>query len=102
MKKAVISSGLRSGMPVIMPTLQVYEEDDNGNESIPCNIPELSLEVFAQPQISRLLNNEDNIITINDDFIAINGTTTDISAKTLKAYNDKLASEKHDIFELKL
>ena len=99
-KKAIISSELRSGMPVIMPTLQVYEEDENGNKSIPCNIPELSLEVFGQPQISRLLNTEDNIITIDGDFIAINGTTTDISAKTLKVYNAKIASEKHDTFEL--
>ena len=100
-KKAIISTKIFSNN-VVAPLLNVYEEDDNGTRYVPLVIPELPLEIFGQPQISRLLNTEDNIITIDGDFIAINGTTTDISAKTLKLYNDKLASEKHDVFELKL
>ncbi len=100
-KKAIISTKTFSNN-VVAPLLNVYEEDENGTRYVPLVIPELPLEIFGQPQISRLLNTEDNIIIIDDDFIAINGTTTDISAKTLKLYNDKLASEKHDVFELKL
>ena len=103
MRRAIISSGLGSGMPVIMPTFNVIEKDENGIErGIPCNLPELSLEKLSDPKISSLIKGKDDVITIEGDYLAINGTTTDIPSKTLKMYLEDIASEKHDIFELKV
>ena len=99
MKKAVISAEIRPGVPVI-PNFTVCEISEDGTKSMPVIVPELSLERMSKHDISSLIKDKDNKITIEGFFIAINGTVTDISSKTLKMYLEDLATEQHDYFEL--